>query len=145
MATILITGGNGQLGSELKKISGQFSGYNFIFTDIAELDISDPTASNNFIAANKPEWIINCAAYNAVDKAETDFENAPRSTPSGKTSLSPYPEQQQGSYISPPITCSMEIITDPIMKRISPLPQHVTDNPNYRARKRPWSITREAW
>lgn len=76
MATILITGGNGQLGSELKKISGQFSGYNFIFTDIAELDISDPTASNNFIAANKPEWIINCAAYNAVDKAETDFENA---------------------------------------------------------------------
>ena len=48
MATILITGGNGQLGSELKKISGQFSGYNFIFTDIAELDISDPTASNKF-------------------------------------------------------------------------------------------------
>jgi dTDP-4-dehydrorhamnose reductase len=76
MVTILITGGNGQLGSELKKISGQFSGYNFLFTDMAELDISDPTATKEFIAANKPDWIINCAAYNAVDKAETDFEKA---------------------------------------------------------------------
>ncbi len=76
MVTILITGGNGQLGNELKRISGHFSGYNFIFTDMAELDIRDSVAVQGFISANKPDWIINCAAYNAVDKAETDKENA---------------------------------------------------------------------
>ncbi len=74
MTTILVTGASGQLGSEIRELSTRYSGYEFIFTDIGELDITDDGATAAFIAANAPSWIINCAAYTAVDKAE-DEEN----------------------------------------------------------------------
>jgi len=70
MAVILVTGANGQLGSELRQASKSFYGYDFAFTDIAELNITDAEKTLNFIGTLKPDWIINCAAYNAVDKAE---------------------------------------------------------------------------
>ena len=73
---ILITGANGQLGSEIKKISGQYKNIEFIFTDFPELDISNENAVNLFFDKNKPAYLINCAAYTAVDNAENDFENA---------------------------------------------------------------------
>ncbi|MCK9611918.1 MAG: dTDP-4-dehydrorhamnose reductase [Bacteroidales bacterium] len=69
---ILVTGSNGQLGSELRLYSGDFPQHNFFFTDIEELDICDKKAVYDFVALNNIELIINCAAYNAVDKAETD-------------------------------------------------------------------------
>lgn len=78
MAVILITGASGQLGSEIKTESRNYSGYEFIFTDIDELDLTDPEAVKIFTSANKPDWIINCAAYNFVDRAETDTETAVR-------------------------------------------------------------------
>lgn len=76
MAVILITGANGQLGNEIRNVSGNFYGYDFIFTDIAELDITDSSSTTDFITKNKPDWIINCAAYNSVDKAEAELDKA---------------------------------------------------------------------
>lgn len=76
MAVILVTGSAGQLGNELKVSSKNYPGYEFIFTDIDTLDITDREALIDTIKRNDPDWIINCVAYNFVDKAETDQENA---------------------------------------------------------------------
>jgi len=72
MAIFLITGANGQLGCELKDISKGFYGYDFVFTDVSELDLTDAAATKAFIEDLKPDWIINCAAYNFVDRAESE-------------------------------------------------------------------------
>ena len=72
MTTILVTGASGQLGSEIRELSTRYSGYEFIFTDIGELDLTDAGATAAFIASNAPSWIINCAAYTAVDRAEDE-------------------------------------------------------------------------
>jgi dTDP-4-dehydrorhamnose reductase len=76
MAIILITGANGQLGNELKIVSKNFYGYDFIFTDIDTLNITNYENTLEFIKKSAPDWIINCAAYNLVDKAETEPEQA---------------------------------------------------------------------
>lgn len=76
MAIILVTGSEGQLGNELKVVSKNFYGYDFIFTDIDTLDITNAGHLAGFIDKNKPDWIINCAAYNQVDRAENEPEMA---------------------------------------------------------------------
>jgi dTDP-4-dehydrorhamnose reductase len=76
MAVILITGANGQLGSELKVVSKNFYGYDFIFTDIDTLDITNPLHISDLVKKSSPDWIINCAAYNLVDRAESEPEMA---------------------------------------------------------------------
>jgi len=76
MTRILITGANGQLGSELRKSSNLFPEFSFVFTDLNELDITNPAAVEAMLADEKPQWLINCAAYTAVDKAETEEETA---------------------------------------------------------------------
>jgi len=76
MATILITGANGQLGNELKVVSKNFYGYDFIFTDLDILDLTNPEQTSAFIKSSTPDWIINCAAYNFVDKAENESDIA---------------------------------------------------------------------
>lgn len=69
---ILVTGSNGQLGSEIRHIAPSYPDYSFIFTDVAELDITESGAVKNFLAENPVDVIINCAAYTSVDKAETE-------------------------------------------------------------------------
>jgi dTDP-4-dehydrorhamnose reductase len=69
---ILVTGSNGQLGNELRLLAPAYSGDIFIFTDVAELDITNETDLDYFIDREKPAVIINCAAYTAVDKAEQE-------------------------------------------------------------------------
>jgi len=76
MAGILITGAKGQLGNELRNVSRQYYGYDFTFTDIDTLDISNATVTKEFINNLKPDWIVNCAAYNLVDKAESEPDAA---------------------------------------------------------------------
>lgn len=76
MAIILVTGAAGQLGNELKVVSRNFYGYDFIFTDLDTLDLSDAEQTTGFIKNNRPDWIVNCAAYNLVDKAQTEPETA---------------------------------------------------------------------
>jgi len=72
MKNILITGSNGQLGSEIKDWSENYPQFNFFFTDIEELDLTDQLAVKYFFKHNNINVCINCAAYTAVDKAEDD-------------------------------------------------------------------------
>lgn len=75
MANILVTGANGQLGSELRKIG--FTALDEVFfTDVAELDITSYEAVAKFVEGHDIDTIINCAAYTAVDKAEDEPELA---------------------------------------------------------------------
>jgi len=76
MVKVLVTGANGQLGSEIRKVSDLFPEIEFSFTDVSELDITDPWKVADFLAIFKPQFLVNCAAYTAVDKAETDLETA---------------------------------------------------------------------
>lgn len=76
MTKILITGANGQLGSEIRKVAERFPSFNFLFTDVAELDITNRAQLAVFFDENKPNYLINCAAYTAVDKAESDEQSA---------------------------------------------------------------------
>jgi len=73
---ILITGSYGQLGNEIKVLSAKFPDCQYLFTDVDTLDITNEEAVNFFFKENQPEFVINCAAYTAVDKAESDFETA---------------------------------------------------------------------
>lgn len=75
MFNILVTGSKGQLGSEIQKLSANYN-YNFFFTDKDNLDITNSHAVNQFIKINGINIIINCAAYTAVDKAESDEDSA---------------------------------------------------------------------
>ncbi|MDP2088747.1 MAG: dTDP-4-dehydrorhamnose reductase [Flavobacteriaceae bacterium] len=76
MYNILVTGSNGQLGSELRELSRDFRQYQFFFTDLAELDVTDKNVIQKLIVQNQINSIINCAAYTAVDKAESEPEMA---------------------------------------------------------------------
>ncbi|MBR4379849.1 MAG: dTDP-4-dehydrorhamnose reductase [Bacteroidaceae bacterium] len=71
---ILITGANGQLGSEMRRQSELHRQHRYFFTDVAELDICNQAAVNAFVRDNAIEVIVNCAAYTAVDKAEDNPE-----------------------------------------------------------------------
>lgn len=68
---ILVTGANGQLGCEMRRL-GAVSPNNYIFTDVAELDITDSDAVMRVVKECTVEAIVNCAAYTNVDKAESD-------------------------------------------------------------------------
>lgn len=74
MTKVLITGAYGQLGSEIKSASPEFSNLSFIYTDVDSLDITDPLAVEFYINEKNPDFVVNCAAYTAVDRAETDQE-----------------------------------------------------------------------
>lgn len=74
MKTVLVTGANGQLGNSIQIRAGRHSGYNFLFTDVETLDICDCEAVRTFVEENKVSYILNCAAYTAVDKAEDNEE-----------------------------------------------------------------------
>ena len=74
MKKILVTGANGQLGSELRELSSHYSQFEWVFADRSVLDLSDLTSISNVLDSILPQIIINCAAYTAVDKAETETE-----------------------------------------------------------------------
>ena len=71
---ILITGCNGQLGNEMQVLQKQHPRHTFFNTDVQELDITDAAAIGRFVADNAIDGIVNCAAYTAVDKAESNEE-----------------------------------------------------------------------
>ena len=72
---ILITGANGQLGNEMRRL-GEVSPNTYIYTDVAELDITNGDAVAAFVKDNAGDIIVNCAAYTNVDKAESDEATA---------------------------------------------------------------------
>lgn len=71
---ILVTGSNGQLGNELRDLASSFPQYQFVFTDVDELSITDKAAVKKMFQEQQPTYLINCAAYTAVDKAESEKE-----------------------------------------------------------------------
>lgn len=73
---ILITGAGGQLGSSFRKISGDYPAHTFVYADLPESDITDKAAMERLVDDNGIELIVNCAAYTAVDKAESDENTA---------------------------------------------------------------------
>lgn len=72
---ILVTGANGQLGNEMRRVSAN-SGNRYLFTDVNELDITDLDAVRSMMRQEQVDVIVNCAAYTNVDKAEDDFAMA---------------------------------------------------------------------
>lgn len=74
MKTILVTGANGQLGNSIRLLADQHPQYQFLFTDVDTLDITDAAAVKAAVQDNQVNYIINCAAYTAVDKAEDNEE-----------------------------------------------------------------------
>ncbi len=71
---ILITGCNGQLGNEMQLLEKDYPQHQWFNTDVQELDITNQLAIEQFVAENKIDGIVNCAAYTAVDKAEDNKE-----------------------------------------------------------------------
>lgn len=76
MINVLVTGSKGQLGNELGKLADRFPDFNFFYTDVDTLDLTDLDAVTTWFDQNKPVVCLNCAAYTAVDKAEDDRELA---------------------------------------------------------------------
>lgn len=76
MANILVTGAGGQLGYELQQIASQFPQHQFLFCSRTELDVTNRDQVQKFFETFAPQCCINCAAYTAVDKAETEVEAA---------------------------------------------------------------------
>ena len=75
MKKILIIGANGQLGNEFRELAKTYP-YQFFFYDVAEMDIANKELVERGLSELKPDYLINCAAYTAVDKAEVDKETA---------------------------------------------------------------------
>ncbi len=73
---ILITGSNGQLGSEFKNIKDSFNSFNFFFTDVNECDITSKKSISEYIIFKNIYCIINCAAFTNVDNAEIEIKKA---------------------------------------------------------------------
>ncbi|HEY8660897.1 MAG TPA: dTDP-4-dehydrorhamnose reductase [Hanamia sp.] len=74
--SILVTGANGQLASEIKSIASYFPSYQFLFTTKEDLPIENKEAVKLFFEKHQIDYCINCAAYTAVDKAESEKEKA---------------------------------------------------------------------
>lgn len=93
MANILVTGSNGQLGSELRKIG--FTALDEVwYTDVEDLDITVYSAVSGFVQKNEIDTIINCAAYTAVDKAEDEPALAAKINTDGAATLARVAEDE---------------------------------------------------
>lgn len=76
MKNILVTGAKGQLGQALKTVAAPYSQYNFVYAGSQDLDITNAEVLANYFGLQHIDACINCAAYTAVDKAETDEDAA---------------------------------------------------------------------
>ncbi|MDD5159193.1 MAG: dTDP-4-dehydrorhamnose reductase [Sulfuricurvum sp.] len=74
MSKVLVTGANGQLGSEMRELSSHYPQYTFTFADRSTLDLSNLYQFEDYFDNNRFDAIINCAAYTAVDKAESESD-----------------------------------------------------------------------
>ena len=96
---VLITGSNGQLGSEIKELAFEYENLECIFKDLPELDICDTDALNTFIIDQHINAVINCAGYTAVDKAEENPEIAEQVNAEGVLNLVNALEKVDGKLI----------------------------------------------
>jgi dTDP-4-dehydrorhamnose reductase len=96
---ILVTGSNGQLGSEINDLVTNYKDYNFFFMDLPELNICNVDALDTFILNKKINAVINCAAYTAVDQAEEDLVIAEQVNANGVLNLVNALEKVDGKLI----------------------------------------------
>ncbi len=122
MRNILVTGSNGQLGKAINIASHQLNDFNFFFTDVEELDITSNVNLGQFIKENQINFIINCAAYTAVDKAESDKEKAFLINVKAVEYLANHAKMNNAALL--------HISTDYVFDGNSQLPYTETDQPN---------------
>jgi dTDP-4-dehydrorhamnose reductase len=84
---ILVTGSNGQLGSEIKDLAANYASFSFFFMDLPALDICNSSQLDVFFKDKNINTVINCAAYTAVDKAEQDADIAEKVNATGVLNL----------------------------------------------------------
>jgi len=97
--SILVTGANGQLGSELQQLASLHTELNFTFVTRTEFDLSDSNAITSWFVDKNFDVIINCAAYTAVDKAETESELAYAINSTAVATLATIAKAQHSSLI----------------------------------------------
>jgi dTDP-4-dehydrorhamnose reductase len=97
--TILVTGSNGQLGQSLKKIANHYPQYEINFATRADLDLSESDSITHFFQDKQFDLLINCAAYTAVDKAESEAELADQINHLAVQQLAEIAQQQQAKLI----------------------------------------------
>ena len=119
---ILVTGSNGQLGSEIKALAANYANFSFFFMDLPALNICNSIQLDAFFKENKINTVINCAAYTAVDKAEQDAEIAEKVNATGVSSLVNVLEKVNGKLI--------HISTDYVFDGNSFLPYKESDEVN---------------
>ena len=118
---ILITGCNGQLGNEMQVLERENQQHNYFNTDVAELDITNQLAVEQYVAENNIDGIVNCAAYTAVDKAEGNKEIATTLNTVAPSYLAAAIEKRDGWMI--------QISTDYVFNGKSHTPYVETDTP----------------
>lgn len=96
---ILVTGAYGQLGNEIKVLSENYPDFQFIFTDVDSLNITNENQVRNLFEQEKPEMVVNCAAYTAVDKAETEMEAAQKVNTTAPALLAKYTRLHNCGFI----------------------------------------------
>ncbi|WP_163323907.1 dTDP-4-dehydrorhamnose reductase [Draconibacterium mangrovi] len=116
---ILITGAYGQLGNELKVLSKNYPNWEFVFTDVDSLDITDEEQVKSYFTDINFELVINCAAYTAVDKAESDFETAQKVNAVAPKLLAKYSKAVGAKFI--------HVSTDYVFAGDAHLPYEETD------------------
>ncbi len=99
MKNVLVTGGNGQLASCIKDIEKSLVDFNFTYVDYDKLDITKIEQVRSFFEEKKIDYCINCAAYTAVDKAETEVELAESVNDTGVNYLAQSCEQHNAIFI----------------------------------------------
>mgnify|MGYP003322184370 FL=1 len=122
MNNILVTGSEGQLGSELRAIAFRFTQYNLFFTNRLTLDITDYNAVKAFTETNKINAIINCAAYTSVDSAESKSKLADAVNHLAVSNLAKIAKQNNIKFI--------HISTDYVFDGNSQRPYNENDTPN---------------
>lgn len=118
---ILITGCNGQLGNELQLLQQANNQHHWLNTDVAELDITNQLAVEQYIAENKVDGIINCAAYTAVDKAESDKQRCTAINTEAPAYLA-HAIEKRGGWI-------IQVSTDYVFDGTAHTPYEETDTP----------------
>jgi dTDP-4-dehydrorhamnose reductase len=96
---ILVTGGNGQLGCSLKKISSDYPSHKFLFTDMPEVDITDIDSLRSLVKREDIGAIVNCAAFTAVDKAESCEDLAAKINADGPKNLAVVAKEVGAKFI----------------------------------------------
>jgi len=119
---ILVTGAYGQLGSTIKELSAQFSQWEFFFTDADSLDITDEKSVAEYFHKINPGFLINCAAYTAVENAEADIETARAVNTVAPGVLAEAAKESQAGFI--------HVSTDYVFDGKSPVPYRETDTVN---------------